>query len=358
MELVLVTGGLGFIGSHIVDALVERGSGVRVLDCLHPFSHQAEPGYRNPAAEYVRGDVCDPATVAEAVRGVTAVSHQAAMVGMGVDLRDAPGYVANNDLGTAVLLAELSAARFAGRFVLASSMVVYGDGRYRCGRHGDVAPHPRLAEDLAAGRFDPLCPDCRAPLAAAPVSEDAPTDPRTVYAATKLHQEHLCTVFGRETGAAITRLRYHNVYGPRMPRDTPYSGVAAIFRSALETGAAPEVYEDGGQLRDFVHVSDVTAANLLALEAGRPGAVYNIATGMPTTVADMARALCARLRPDVGPRISGRFRLGDVRHVVGSPARASRELGFAARIAFADGMAEFARAPLRAPVSPRADEAA
>jgi dTDP-L-rhamnose 4-epimerase len=358
VERVLVTGGLGFVGSHVVDGLVRQGHGVRVLDCLHPLSHPGEPDYRNPGAEYLRGDLRDPATVAEAVRGVTAVSHQAAMVGMGVDLRDAPGYVAHNDLGTAVLLAELSAARFAGPFVLASSMVVYGDGRYRCGRHGDVAPLPRLAEDLASGRFDPPCPDCGAPLVAAPVSEGAPSDPRTVYAATKLQQEHLCLVFGRETGAAITRLRYHNVYGPRMPRDTPYSGVAAIFRSALEAGAAPEVYEDGGQLRDFVHVSDVAAANLLALETGRPGGVYNIATGSPTTVAEMAGALCARLRPDVAPRISGRFRLGDVRHVIGSPARANRELGFAARIVFADGMGEFARAPLRAPVAPRADEAA
>jgi dTDP-L-rhamnose 4-epimerase len=357
VELVLVTGGLGFIGSHVVDALVERGSAVRVLDCLHPLSHRAEPDYRNPAAEYARGDLRDPATVAEAVRGVTAVCHQAAMVGMGVDLGDAPGYVAHNDLGTAVLLAELSAAGFAGRFVLGSSMVVYGDGRYRCGRHGDVAPPPRSREALASGRFDPVCAVCGDPLVAAPVPEDAPLDPRTIYAATKVAQEHLCVVFGRETGAAVTRLRYHNVYGPRMPRDTPYAGVAAIFRSALEVGAAPEVYEDGGQLRDFVHVSDVAAANLLALEAGRPGA-YNIATGDPTTVSGMAGALCERLRPGVTPRITGRYRLGDVRHVIGSPARARGELGFRARIAFAEGMDEFARAPLRAPVAPRADESA
>lgn len=357
MDRVLVTGGLGFIGSHVVDALVERGDAVRVLDRLHPLSHAAEPGYRHSGAEYVLGDVRDPETVRACLRGVTAVSHQAAMVGLGVDLGDAPRYVSDNDLGTAVLLAELAAARFAGPLVLGSSMVVYGDGRYRCSRHGDVPVPPRHVEALAAGRFDPACPRCGEPLAPAPLSEDAPPDPRSIYAATKVQQEHLCAVFGRETGATVTRLRYHNVYGPRMPRDTPYAGVAAIFRSALERGAAPEVYEDGGQLRDFVHVSDVAAANLLALDAGRPGA-YNVATGRPTPVAGMAAALCERLRPGVAPVISGRFRLGDVRHVLGSPARARRELGFEAAVAFAEGMDEFADAPLRPPAPPRADEAA
>ena len=352
-----MTGGLGFIGSHVVDALVERGDSVVVLDRLHPLSHAAEPVYRNPGAEYVRGDLRDAAAVRGALRGATAVSHQAAMVGIGVDLGDAPGYVSDNDLGTAVLLAELAASRFAGALVVGSSMVVYGDGRYRCRRHGEVPAPPRRAEALASGAFDPVCPRCGEPLAPAAVPEDAPPDPRSVYAATKVHQEHLATVFGRETGAAVTRLRYHNVYGPRMPRDTPYSGVAAIFRSALERGTAPEVYEDGLQLRDFVHVHDVAAANLLALDANRSGA-YNVATGRPTSVAAMAAALCERLRPGAVPAISGRYRLGDVRHVLGSTARARRELGFEARTGFAAGMDDFARAALRAPAPPRADEAA
>ncbi len=358
MERVLVTGGLGFIGSHVVDALVARGRAVRVVDCLHPRSHAADPGYRNPDAEYVDGDLRDPAVAAAAVRGVTAVSHQAAMVGMGVDLGDAPDYVAHNDLGTAVLLAALAAARFRGRLVLGSSVVVYGDGAYRCERHGRVAPPPRPEAALAAGDFEPACPRCGRPLASVAVRETAPLDPRSVYAATKLQQEHLCTVFGREAGVPVVRLRYHNVYGPRMPRDTPYAGVAAIFRSALERRTAPDVFEDGGQLRDFIHVSDVAAANVRALEADAPAAAYNVATGRTTTIAAMAQALADRLMPGAVPRITGRYRLGDVRHVHCSAALAARELGFRARIGFAEGMDEFARAPLRAPVAAGVDEAA
>jgi dTDP-L-rhamnose 4-epimerase len=181
------------------------------------------------------------------------------------------------------------------------------------------------------------------------VDEDAPLDPRNVYAATKVHQEHLCAAFGRERGVPVTALRYHNVYGPRMPRDTPYAGVGAIFRSALEAGRAPEVFEDGGQLRDFVHVADVARANALALLADPavPGA-FNVASGTPRTVGELAAALAAAFgRPGLEPVITARYRLGDVRHVFASPARAERELGFRARVAFEQGVGSFARAPLR-----------
>jgi dTDP-L-rhamnose 4-epimerase len=278
--------------------------------------------------------------------GTEAVVHQAAKVGLGVDVADLPDYTSVNAYGTAVLLAAM-ARHGTGRLVLASSMVVYGEGAYDCPRHGRVRPGPRAGADLADGLFEPRCPRCGSPVVSATISEDAPADPRNAYATTKLAQEHLSANWARETGGTVVALRYHNVYGPRMPRDTPYSGVAAIFRSALEAGRAPRVFEDGTQLRDFVHVRDVAQANLAALSGGAAGALaaYNIASGEPHTVGEMATALAAaRGGPD--PVVTGEYRLGDVRHIVASPGRAAGELGFRARVAFADGMKEFADAPL------------
>ena len=302
------------------------------------------------------GDLRDPAVVERAVRGVAGVSHQAAMVGLGVDFADVADYVSHNDLGTAVLLRALAARRFGGRLVLAGSMVVYGEGSYRCPADGAVRPGPRDPAALRAGRFEPTCPRCARPLEPSVVTEDVPADPRNVYAATKLHQEHLATVYERECGVPVVRLRYHNVYGPLMPRDTPYAGVASIFRSALEAGTAPRVFEDGGQRRDFVHVRDVARANVLALADGAPAGVFNVASGEPHTVGELATALTAALRPDLTPVVTGAFRLGDVRHIVASPARARDELGFSAQIRFAAGMEEFARAPLRAGAAQRPDD--
>jgi dTDP-L-rhamnose 4-epimerase len=344
---VLVTGGLGFIGSHVVSALLDAGAEVRVLDCSLPAAHAVAPPA--PAGvELIRGDVRDPEVTARAVDGVTAVSHQAAMVGLGVDFADVVEYVSHNDVGTAQLLRSLAARRFAGRLVIASSMTVYGEGGYACERHGDVRPAPREVPDLEAGRYEPRCPACRGELVPRAIDEDAPVDPRNVYAATKLHQEHLGQAFERETPASVVRLRYHNVYGPAMPRDTPYAGVASIFRSALEAGQRPRVFEDGGQTRDFVHVADVARANVAALAADAPAGAYNVASGDPRTVGEMASALAAELDARLEPEIVGGYRLGDVRHVFASPARASERLGFRAETSFADGMREFAHAPLRA----------
>jgi len=346
--MILVTGGAGFIGSHIVELLLAEGQQVRVLDALLPSAHRSPPAI-NPEAEFIDGDVRDPMVVAAALRGVDGVCHQAAMVGLGADILDLPDYVGHNDLGTAVLLAELARAGFSGRVVLASSMVVYGEGRYRCATHGLVSPPPRLAQVLEHGEFDVVCPSCGAQLRPEAVPESAPLEPRNVYAATKLHQEHLAFCFSRETGVPVTALRYHNVYGPRMPRDTPYAGVASIFRSALERGEAPRVYEDGGQLRDFVHVRDIARANVMALLAPTPvrGAL-NVGSGQPRSILEMAQALAAAFPERLEPVVTGGFRLGDVRHVFASTELARELLGFAAEEEFAGGMAEFADAPLRA----------
>jgi dTDP-L-rhamnose 4-epimerase len=337
---VLVTGGAGFIGRHICRQLVALGATVRVLD-LAPDAAERVP----PEAELVSGDVADPTVTAPAVAGIDAVCHQAAKVGLGVDYGDAPGYVHHNDTGTATLLGALWARSFTGPLVLASSMVVYGEGRYCCPDHGIVAPGVRRAEDLDRGVFEPPCPrpGCAHHLAWAPVGEDAPLDPRNVYAATKLHQEHLAGLFGRAAGSPVIALRYHNVYGPGMPRDTPYAGVAAIFRSALLRGEAPRVHEDGGQTRDFVHVGDVARANVIALtRPGVPSGAYNIASGTPRTVGDLATALGRALGDPAPPVVTGQWRQGDVRHIVASPRRATEVLGFDARIPFDDGMAELA----------------
>jgi dTDP-L-rhamnose 4-epimerase len=260
--------------------------------------------------------------------------------------------VSCNDFGTAVVLAAMARAGIR-RLVLASSMVVYGEGAYDCPEHGAVRPGPRSQEDLAAGRFEPPCPRCGSPLRPGLVGEGAPLEPRSAYAATKLAQEHLAGAWARESRSSAIALRYHNVYGPRMPRDTPYAGVAAIFRSALERGEAVRVFEDGRQRRDFVHVSDVARANVAAVSAlaGRdrpPGLrAYNVASGEPHTIGEMAAALSTAFAGPA-PTVTGEFRAGDVRHVVASPERARAELGFTAGVPFHSGLKEFATAPLRA----------
>ncbi|HEY5017827.1 MAG TPA: NAD-dependent epimerase/dehydratase family protein [Streptosporangiaceae bacterium] len=352
---VLVTGGAGFIGFNLVRALAGAGHEVRVVDALLPFVHPdgAPPFSDDPGFEFVHADVRDRQAVDDALRGVDAVCHLAAMVGLGADFDDAPLYAGCNGLGTAVLLAAMARAGVS-RLALASSMVVYGEGSYSCAEHGLAAtPPPRLAEDLDAGRFEPRCDRCAEPLSAELVGEDAPVGPRNVYADTKVAQEHLAGSWARATGGQAVALRYHNVYGPGMPRDTPYAGVASFFRSALEAGRAPRVFEDGAQRRDFIHVRDVAGATVAGLEAvaggdgpAGPGALraYNVGSGTPRTVGDIASAL-ADAYGGPAPVVTGEYRLGDVRHVTASSERIARELGWRASVPFAEGVAEFAAAP-------------
>ena len=352
---VLVTGGAGFIGSHLSRALASAGHEVVVLDALLPCVHPGgmAPLPADPGFEFRHGDVRDAATADEALRGVGAVCHLAAMVGLGVDFDDAPLYAGCNDLGTAVLLAAMARAGV-GRLVLASSMVVYGEGAYTCAEHGLAAtPPPRRAGDLDAGRFEPRCARCAAPLSPVLVPEEAPLGPRNVYADTKVAQEHLAGSWARATGGQAVALRYHNVYGPGMPRDTPYAGVASFVRSALAAGRAPRVFEDGAQRRDFVHVRDVAGATVAALDAlasggvpAGPGALraYNVGSGTPRTVGQLASAL-ADAYGGPSPEVTGEYRLGDVRHVTASSERIWRELRWRAAVPFAAGIAEFAGAP-------------
>jgi dTDP-L-rhamnose 4-epimerase len=350
---ILVTGGAGFIGSAVADALADGGHDVITLDALRPPAHGGDPPPWCARHPLTRGDVRDAALLRRLLDGVDAVCHQAATVGHGRDPSDAPMYAANNDYATAVLLAEMYAVGVK-RLVLASSMVVYGEGRYACPVHGIVRPGPRRAQEIAAGHFEPPCPRCDAPLTWLAVPEDAPLEPRSTYAATKLAQEHLAGAWARQCDGEVFALRYHNVYGPRMPRDTPYAGVASIFRSALSAGRAPRIIEDGRQTRDFVHVTDVAEANVLALTAAAPAhgfVAVNICSGTPHTVGDFADAIVAATGgPD--PLVVGGARPGDVRHIVASPRLAAEILGFQARIEFTRGVAAFAHDEQRPPVTP------
>lgn len=349
----LVTGGAGFIGSRVVASALAQGWQVRVLDSMDPAVHRNAPVLPD-GVELVAGSVTDPATVERALLGIDAVSHQAAKVGLGVDFQDAPDYVNANVQGTAVLLAAMDRAGVSS-MVLASSMVVYGEGAYRDSSGTLVRPGPRSLRDLHNGVFDPRHPESGELLVPDLVNEDAVLDPRNVYATSKLAQEHLAANWARESGGRAIALRYHNVYGPGMPRNTPYAGVASIFRSALSRGEAPKLFEDGGQRRSFIHVDDIASANLTALhEAQRADSqlpeaafrAYNVGSEQVHTVGDLADALAAESNGPA-PVCTGEFRLGDVRHITASSARIRTELGWRESWNFATGMAEFAQAPLR-----------
>ena len=337
---VLLTGGAGFIGQHVLARLQARDHEVRVLDSLRPDVH-SRPWEPPPGVELQVGDVRDAAAVDRSLAGINAVIHLAAKVGLGVDVQDLPDYASSNDAGTASLLAGLARAEV-GRLTVASSMVVYGEGLGRCTEHGLVTPGPRAESALKEGQFEPPCPVCGRALEFALVREDAPIDPRNAYASSKYAQELYSSNWARVTCGSVAAMRYHNVYGPGMPRDTPYAGVAAIFTSALRRGEAPRVFEDGGMRRDFVHVADIAAATVAAAERHGDGVrAFNVGSGTPRTVGEMAQALATALGGDA-PVVTGDYRLGDVRHITADSSRLKAELGWQPEVDFADGMTQLA----------------
>ncbi len=333
MTTVLVTGGAGFVGSHLVDALLRRGDRDRVLDNLDPQAHEGGvAAHLARDAELVRGDLRDEECTGAALDGVEVVFHQAGMVGNGQSMYEMQSYVDVNGCGTAVLLQQALRRRDTlRRIVAASSMVVYGEGAYHCDVHGTVAPGLRRSDDLERARWEQRCPRCGATVRAVATPEEHPLQPASPYAISKRTAEELVLTAGAAHGLEVVALRYLNVYGSRQALSNPYTGVAAIFATQLLGGRAPVIFEDGMQRRDFVHVSDVVRANLLAADSARAaGHALNVGTGASITILDLARRLAALLGRDVEPQVTDSFRAGDVRHCWADVSRARDLLGFAA----------------------------
>jgi dTDP-L-rhamnose 4-epimerase len=360
VNAVLVTGGAGFIGSHLADALLARGDRVRVLDNLDPLAHP-DGGLRalDPEAELLAGDLRDRDAVERALAGVDRVFHLGGVVGNGESMVNVRRAVDANVAGTATLLEAVIARRDrVRRLVVASSMVVYGEGSYDCGEHGTVAPPMRAPGQLRRRAWEPRCPECGRELTPVPTREDAPLRPTSVYGITKRDQEELVLVLGRAYGLESVALRYLNVYGPRQALGNPYTGVAAIFASRLLNGRAPRVFEDGMQIRDLVHVSDVVGATLAAIDApAAPGRAINVATGRRVRILDLAGRLAAALGSEIEPDVTGEFRAGDIRHCFADTRRARALLGFESQTTLEEGLPGLAEWVASQTVEERGDEA-
>jgi dTDP-L-rhamnose 4-epimerase len=344
--MVLVTGGAGFIGSHLVDRLIDGGRNVRVLDSVEPQVHGDSEGHRHPQAEYLNGSVLDRELVSQALEGVSDVVHLAAQVGVGQSMYDLTRYVRDNCLGTAILLEEIAQRRDEiASLVVASSMSIYGEGQYVCDACGTPDPEVlRTPEMLQAREWEPACASCGAQVRAVPTAERKRLLSDSVYATTKRDQEDLCLVFGKAYGITTAALRFFNVYGPRQSLSNPYTGVAAIFSSRLLNGNAPLVFEDGLQSRDFIHVSDIVRGIELAMgNEQADGMALNIGTGRSITVRQVAETLSAALDTDIEPEIVGRFRQGDIRHCFADISAAREALGYEPQVRFEDGMRELAQ---------------
>jgi dTDP-L-rhamnose 4-epimerase len=341
---VLVTGGAGFIGSHLVDALVGSAHRVRILDSLVEQVHgEFAPDHLNLQAEFIRGDVCDPVTVATALEGIDVVYHQAAEVGVGQSMYEIVRYVRANDLGTAVLLEEMVKRRAQfKKLVVASSMSIYGEGAYRCEACGkSMHPYLRPGAQMAAHEWELRCDLCEERLKPVGTPEIKPLFPTSVYAVNKQVQEQYCLSVGRAYEIPTVALRYFNVYGTRQSLSNPYTGICAIFSSRLMNDQAPTIFEDGGQTRDFVNVRDIVRANLLALETSASDyQAFNIGTGRATSVRQIANLLAAGLGKDIQPEIVGKYREGDIRHCVADISKAREMLGYEPTVMLEDGLAE------------------
>lgn len=343
---VLITGGAGFVGSHLADGLLSAGHSVRILDNLTPQVHGGRvPEYLSREVELMVGDVRDPAMVRKALAGVDAVYHFAAAVGVGQSMYEINRYMSINTQGTAELLQGMLDTRHTPeKLVVASSMSIYGEGQYHCPRcRRDATPPLRSNAQLHSGEWDMACPECKGTLKPVPTNETKPGGTNSVYALSKRDQEELCLIYGRTYGIPITALRFFNIYGRRQALSNPYTGVAAIFASRLLNGQRPMVFEDGKQMRDFVSVYDIVRANMLALESKESdGEVINIGGGKPITILEVAEILAKSLGKDTPPVITQKYRAGDIRHCYADLTKARTLLKYEPRVSYDEGFRELA----------------
>jgi dTDP-L-rhamnose 4-epimerase len=341
---VLLTGGAGFIGSYIADLLLSNGHSVVLFDNLSPQVHPSgeRPEYLSPDAELIVGDIRDPEAVARALKGVDAVIHLASAVGVGQSMYEIVSYTQINDFGTAVLLEALS-RNPVERLVCASSMSVYGEGLARRADGRVVSPEERGLEQMRRGRWE-LIDEAGQPLTPLPTPEDKQPALSSIYALNKFNQERMCLVIGKAYNIPTVALRFFNVYGPRQALSNPYTGVLAIFAARLLNGRPPLVFEDGHQLRDFVHAEDVARAVHLALETTAGiGKVYNVGSGESRSVLSIARDLASVMGcDDLTPHVLGKYRAGDIRHCFADISRSRLELGFEPRMDWREGLEELA----------------
>jgi dTDP-L-rhamnose 4-epimerase len=343
---VLITGGAGFVGSHLADALLEAGHRVRVLDCLAQQVHGGRlPDYLSPEVELMVGDIRDPAAVRRALSGVDVVFHFAAAVGVGQSMYEISRYIGINTQGTAELLQGiLDSKNGLQKLIVASSMSIYGEGKYMCSQcHREAAARVRPLEQLKTGNWELQCTECAGVLKPIPTSEDKFSDINSVYALSKRDQEQLCLIYGRTYGIPVTALRFFNIYGKRQALSNPYTGVAAIFAARMINGQPPLIFEDGEQMRDFVSIHDIVRANLLAMERPQSnGEVINVGCGKAISVMQVATLLAKALGKDTTPVITRKYRVGDIRHCYADLTKARKLLGYEPKITHEEGFRELA----------------
>jgi len=357
----LVTGGAGFIGSFIVDKLVERGYKVKIFDNLdsqvHPESRL--PDYLNRGAEFIQGDIRDYEKLATALKGVEVVFHYAANVGVGQSQYDIKKYVDVNIGGTANLLNFLANERHKiKKLIVAASMSSYGEGNYQCTRCGAVRPSLRSEKQMEGKDWELYCPDCERKVQPLPTDEKATRISNSIYGITKMAQEEMVMNIGKTYSIPSVALRLFNVYGPRQSLSNPYTGVVAIFMSRIKNGRPPVIYEDGEQTRDFVSVHDVVQANMLALEKDEANhQIFNVGSGIPRSIRSVADTLAKLCQVDTVPEITGKFRKGDVRHCFSDISKIRNRLGFEPAISFEQGMQELIEWSDKAPSTDKFEKA-